>query len=69
MTIDLKTPVALGRGRAKMSETIHSIWIAPYGPLSMAPKMPIDARPPEDQSGHSVRIMLEIFSVEKFHII
>ena len=35
---------------------LRNLLMYPYDPLSMAPKLAIDARPPEDQSGHSVRI-------------
>ena len=34
---------------------LRNLLMSPYDPLSMAPKLPIDARPAEDQSGHSVR--------------
>ena len=40
----------------------RNLLMSPYDPLSMAPKLPIDARLPEDQSGHSVRIMLKVFT-------
>ena len=36
---------------------LRNLLMSPYDPLSMAPKLPIDARPSEDQSGHSVRIL------------